>query len=211
MRRCADCKQELPEDQFTKSNPWYCRKCKNDRHKAWKRRKRDESESLRSPVAPREEKLCKRCGVSKPIGEFYTLKERWTYYFCKQCSSEVGRQRRELQISRGERAYERLKYRCNKFGISVDWYVSKNKDQGGVCALCKCPESNRCRVQTGELRGLSIDHDHGTGNVRGLLCFRCNTALHQLEKHGIGWADAAVAYLKKYEKETNNVRAQAIS
>jgi hypothetical protein len=40
--------------------------------------------------------------------------------------------------------------------------------QGGVCALCGKPPKTR---------RLSVDHDHKTGTVRGLLCFRCNRAL----------------------------------
>ena len=41
--------------------------------------------------------------------------------------------------------------------------------QGGVCAIC-----GEARP---EERTLHVDHDHGTGVIRGLLCFRCNNAL----------------------------------
>lgn len=37
--------------------------------------------------------------------------------------------------------------------------------QGGHCALCP---------NTPKTRRLAVDHDHRTGRVRGLLCFRCN-------------------------------------
>ena len=39
--------------------------------------------------------------------------------------------------------------------------------QGGVCAICGNPPK-----QGG--RRLNVDHDHRTGQVRGLLCFVCN-------------------------------------
>ena len=198
MKRCADCKQDLPEDQFTKSNPWYCRSCKNERHKAWKRLKRDEELALRPAETPKTEKLCTRCGETKPIGEFYRLKERWTYYLCRQCSSEVGQQRRKLRDEKGLRGYERLMYRCNKVGVTVDWYQQKEREQSGVCALCGKPESHHVKNGEAAIRSMAIDHNHETGKVRGLLCMRCNTALYQLELNGREWAHKAVEYLDRY-------------
>jgi hypothetical protein len=41
--------------------------------------------------------------------------------------------------------------------------------QNGVCAICRTAEAAH------------IDHDHVTGAVRGMLCFRCNAALGQLD------------------------------
>jgi hypothetical protein len=46
--------------------------------------------------------------------------------------------------------------------------------QGGACALCRDPfdvETRRPRTR------FNVDHDHNTGEVRGLLCVRCNSAL----------------------------------
>lgn len=42
--------------------------------------------------------------------------------------------------------------------------------QGGVCAICRQPEGR-------EGRSLSVDHDHDSGVVRGLLCDSCNVGL----------------------------------
>ena len=57
-----------------------------------------------------------------------------------------------------------------KYGLSVEQYDRILEAQGGVCAIClKAPKKQR----------LNVDHDHKTGVVRGLLCFRCN--------YGIGW------------------------
>lgn len=41
--------------------------------------------------------------------------------------------------------------------------------QDGVCAICLTAPA------------VHVDHDHRTGAVRGLLCFRCNAALGQLD------------------------------
>lgn len=48
--------------------------------------------------------------------------------------------------------------------------------QDGLCAICGRPETTRS-CASGEPRRLSVDHDHVTGQVRGLLCHGCNVAI----------------------------------
>lgn len=52
--------------------------------------------------------------------------------------------------------------------------------QDGSCAVCRRP------CATG--RRLAVDHDHGTGRIRGLLCFRCNTSLERYERYSAEFA-----------------------
>ena len=54
------------------------------------------------------------------------------------------------------------------YGMTPDEYDYMLEKQGGVCAICG-------REPNG--RRLAVDHDHDTGTIRGLLCFRCNFGL----------------------------------
>lgn len=61
--------------------------------------------------------------------------------------------------------------------------------QEGRCAICNRPAPERgagC---------LHIDHDHSTGERRGLICNACNRALPMFEEFGGTWALRALAYL----------------
>jgi hypothetical protein len=64
------------------------------------------------------------------------------------------------------------------------------EDQDGRCAICK--------VSGGLISGsfLSVDHNHSTGAIRGLLCSRCNTALGMLED-SLDNLEAAKIYLQR--------------
>lgn len=65
------------------------------------------------------------------------------------------------------------------YGLSAEQYDALLKLQGGRCAICRArPKSKR----------LAVDHDHGSGAVRGLLCSRCN---HDLM--GSAWDSMAMA------------------
>lgn len=55
-------------------------------------------------------------------------------------------------------------------------YKNLREKQNGVCAICKKPE-NRKHMGTGTIWDLAVDHCHETGEVRGLLCNKCNRGL----------------------------------
>ena len=60
------------------------------------------------------------------------------------------------------------KPRRKELGVTDEQYAAMLKAQGGGSAICGNPPKTR---------RLHVDHDHKTGKVRGLLCFRCNRAL----------------------------------
>src|SRR5690242_4430850 len=58
---------------------------------------------------------------------------------------------------------------CRKYGITVGMYHMMLIKQQGLCRICNGPPIGKIR--------LSVDHDHKTGKVRGLLCDKCNQAI----------------------------------
>lgn len=69
------------------------------------------------------------------------------------------------------------------YGIGVADYAAILKAQGGCCAICRRPPARR---------RFCVDHNHKTGQVRGLLCFRCNYALPFYRDSGDSLRAAAV-------------------
>ena len=59
---------------------------------------------------------------------------------------------------------ERERHLIRKYGITQADYDAMFAAQGGCCAICE-------RTQE---RAFDVDHDHDTGEVRGLLCTNCN-------------------------------------
>lgn len=104
----------------------------------------------------------------------------------------------------GSRTEEGLKAR---YGISKYDYDLMLGMQAGVCAICHRPETKvRKAGGKGEraVMPLSVDHDHQTGRVRGLLCDNCNTGLGRFGDDP-GLLQRAVDYLK------NNARCNSYS
>jgi hypothetical protein len=83
-----------------------------------------------------------------------------------------------------------------KYGISVQDYDQLLESQGDVCAVCAGPQPKR-KSRTGKLVDavFCVDHNHVTGEVRGLLCTSCNLVLGN-SKDNPGVLRSAIAYLE---------------
>jgi hypothetical protein len=146
-------------------------------------------------------KRCKVCGELKPLSDFYAAAGMRDGHRndCKSCNlaakkartpPEVNRERvrrwqrenpekyraKQQQYARSgqKAAWNRQSYLKRTYGITVEQYEEMLAVQGGVCMICKQPRP--------ENRTLHVDHDHATGEIRGLLCFRCNNALGDFEE-----------------------------
>lgn len=82
------------------------------------------------------------------------------------------------------------KQHLKAYGLTEASYQILLDQQNGRCAIClKLPTDNR---------KLSVDHDHETGKVRGLLCNPCNGSLG-LFKEDLGLLMKATLYLEKHQ------------
>lgn len=76
-----------------------------------------------------------------------------------------------------------------KYGIDDAEYNRLFKLQEGKCAIC-----NRHQIEF--TRSLCVDHDHKTGEIRGLLCTNCNLLLGY-SKDNKSTLSSAIEYLHK--------------
>ena len=61
-----------------------------------------------------------------------------------------------------------------RYGLTVEQYDAMLEAQGGVCAICKKPET---RTRRGKILPLVVEHNHETNEVRALTCHRCNSVI----------------------------------
>jgi len=94
---------------------------------------------------------------------------------CRPCSKQHWRKtsgvKRTHEASPESYWKSWLKYR---YGLTPEQYNTKLVEQKGVCAICKKPPTGG--------RRLHIDHNHQTGEVRGLLCNGCNRGIGYLQE-----------------------------
>lgn len=158
-------------------------------------------------------KTCTKCGESKPITEFTRRPEvkSGRASHCKVCQRQwrtanrdklLDQKKRYYDFNRGEiaerkkRNYDlnrdellerqRARYAADperyrgyglrlRYGIGTDEYGALFAAQGGLCAIC------RAECPTG--RKLAVDHNHKTGEVRGLLCANCNQGIGKFKEN----------------------------
>lgn len=115
------------------------------------------------------EKQCSLCGTTKTIDQFPANKQGkyGVHSQCLDCRRSVHKYR----YANGDSYAVRLK---KLYNLSVKEYEQMYAEANGRCQVCGTPEEDLNKR-------LAVDHCHGTGKVRGLLCSKCNTALGQLD------------------------------
>lgn len=128
-------------------------------------------------------KLCPNCKKDLPISMFNKANRRDGFQtYCRNCHNTMQREKYskdpmakvKRQIRAGRRKdkdplVQRRAELKRLYSITLEDYVKLFSKQNGVCAIC----FEECKTR----KSLSVDHNHVTGKVRGLLCNRCNRAI----------------------------------
>lgn len=133
---------------------------------------------MEATTLPETHKMCSVCKKSKKFRDFYKDRRNNPPFAstCKVCSKE--RSKRFYEEKPEYRQMIRNGGLKHRFGITQFDYFEMLKEQEGVCAICKLKYEKH----------LHVDHDHETGEIRGLLCKQCN--------HGLGNFKDNPTYLK---------------
>jgi len=157
-------------------------------------------------AAPR--KKCTGCHKLKPLSKFYGGNKaygRGGYMArCKVCTARKHTAQRRARLEAQPQLRQKWsEYRRNLklqevYGITAEQYNQMHTAQGGLCAICGKPEQRTVGPKRTPAR-LSVDHNHGTKQVRALLCAACNTALGSFNESPELLAKA-IAYLTHWNR-----------
>lgn len=133
--------------------------------------------------------ICQGCNTKKPTREM----SKSAPHKCKACARAAIKAWAEANPSEWERSRWKSHLK-RQYGITPERYNEILASQGGLCAIClKSPA---------DPRGFRphLDHDHATGQVRGILCGPCNKGLGMFGDE-LAVIRSALAYLEKHSKE----------
>lgn len=134
-------------------------------------------------------KTCSKCRVEKPLTDFYVRsgsKGRLPYSECKECCKARSRVRESDTAVK----FDRLIQKAVRLYGEEALPVIERKIAGDPCDICgeaKLPQN------------MVIDHNHETGEVRGLLCSNCNFAIGLLQED-TAIAEQLIKYLRYYQE-----------
>ena len=125
---------------------------------------------------------CTKCEEEKPLEDYKTTRQK--YKACYQCRLKQAA------------AYKRANPNCHRksmlmktYGMTLEEFDNMLVKQQHRCAICRSGSS-------GDSGSFRVDHNHKTGEIRGLLCNPCNLTLGNA-KESINRLSACALYLKE--------------
>ena len=131
--------------------------------------------------------ICNKCGVILTEDNWAGYARNRGHRICLDCRRKqqraidrkpenVARSKEYHRVHREQRIKTMRKYSLKSvYGLTLDDFNRMFEDQNGCCKLCG-------KHQSELKKSLHIDHNHVTGEVRGLLCSDCNLLLGRVEE-----------------------------
>lgn len=180
-KECPDCRVAKDPGEFggNRERPdglsFYCRACMRRRSTEGLSkkapRKRISAEARRGPT-PDGHRYCSGCQGFVLISDWFSNR-----------GSNTGLSSYCKRRMRAKGAESHLK---RKYGLSTKELLQVSKAQNGLCAICRNGPAAH------------VDHDHVSGQVRGLLCFNCNAGFGLFKDRTVVLA-AAITYLRNHK------------
>ena len=121
----------------------------------------------RNRISPVGQQWCSKCEQYLPASDFAAKSGN----SCRSCYASI---QREGNLRR-------------QYNLTLAQYNAILEKQGGGCAIC----GNKPRT-----KNFAVDHDHTTGQVRGILCMYCNNKLLGGARDSVDLLKKAVDYLE---------------
>lgn len=134
-------------------------------------------------------KKCPKCKRYKPVDKFYknNYKKSGLSSYCKVCHKVWYDEYRKTDKAKKLHKKANIRFREGKspdyfknkklkslYGVTLKQHKEKYLNQNGCCLICNRPVP---------YDNVDTDHDHQTGEFRGLLCRYCNSRLGWFEKY----------------------------
>lgn len=140
-------------------------------------------------LCPEDEKFCTCCTTCRPLAWFQRRGTR------DKLGTRCSTCREDPEYIARERAMRRRWALKKNFNVTPEWYDEKLAEQGGGCAICG--ETDPAAGMTRSFDYLHIDHNHKTGENRGILCSGCNVGIGHFGEDPER-LEAAARYLRSY-------------
>jgi hypothetical protein len=144
--------------------------------------------------------LCMKCntGIGNANDSIEILQKFITYLNAQPIKFNKSSTREKFNSENpNNNRYFKDKLLQKRFKISLADYENLLKMQNSTCSICNKQESSMDK-KSNKIRMLSVDHNHTTGEIRGLLCRGCNTSIGLLDDN-ITLIQKAIKYLQNHD------------
>ena len=220
IKECKKCGENKSLDSFYVDNSKknnissYCKLCVLEKQKTYYHYKKGN--------IVLKEKRCSTCGITKNTTEFpkkangkygvasicLVCQRNWMSEYYKTPGAKIKQRTRDAKkflknIESLSEKEKRRRYNKNLslkhlYGITLSEYEGMLIEQKFKCAICgtKVSEIPYNDHSTKRKDTLYVDHNHKTGEIRGLLCGSCNGGIGQLGD-SISILRKAIKYLRR--------------